>query len=416
MSLRGVTAAPSRHPRSPRRPPCASAIARTIARPRPVPPRVRAASPRAKRSNARSARSGSNPGPWSATSSSTPPSIAPRRARSTISPRSVPERVVHEVAQRLPQAELVRLDPQAVAAVHPQVAPMLARPVAKPGAHALEQRPDLHRLAPHRQLPLRGARHEQQILGELREVVALLERGHERLAHLLVVAAGPQGGVELGPDHRDRRAQLVARVGHEAPLALERAAQAVEHLVERLARAGAPRRARRAAAAARRRGVSEISPARRRIASTGRRPALASRYPSSDASRTAIGPPTANDAARPDSVSSRSSSDWPTAKTAPSSTVSARRRTSPRRPGRRRPPGRRAPALFPSMPGTRARRKNVPPAPARTAEAPSSAGPRRPPTLSSTSPSALSTCANPSSASSGAPAAACARCRDRGRA
>src|ERR671915_263031 len=68
-------------------PPCASAMALTIARPSPVPPRVRAASPRAKRSKARSARSGSKPGPWSATSSATPPSSLLRLARSTTSPR-----------------------------------------------------------------------------------------------------------------------------------------------------------------------------------------------------------------------------------------------------------------------------------------------------------------------------------------
>ena len=65
-------------------PPWASAIARTMARPSPVPPRVRAESPRVKRSKARSPSCGGKPRPESATSSSAAPSTA--RERSTTSP------------------------------------------------------------------------------------------------------------------------------------------------------------------------------------------------------------------------------------------------------------------------------------------------------------------------------------------
>ena len=78
---------------------------------------------------------------------------------------------------------------------------------------------------------------DQQVFGHLSEVVALLQRGDERLAHLRIVPPGAQRSLQLGLDDRHRGAQLVARVGHEAPLALERAAQAFEHLIERLAQA-----------------------------------------------------------------------------------------------------------------------------------------------------------------------------------
>ncbi len=41
-----------------------------------------------------------------------------------------------------------------------------------------------------------------------------------------------QRDLELGADHRQRGAQLVAGVGHEQPLAVERSVEAGEHLVE----------------------------------------------------------------------------------------------------------------------------------------------------------------------------------------
>ena len=78
---------------------------------------------------------------------------------------------------------------------------------------------------------------DQQVLGELGEVVALLERCDQRLARARTEPACPQRGLELGLHHRDRRAQLVAGVGDEVPLALEGPPQPVEHVVERLAQA-----------------------------------------------------------------------------------------------------------------------------------------------------------------------------------
>ena len=91
------------------------------------------------------------------------------------------------------------------------------------------------RLGPHGQLALAGAREDQEIFGQLREVVALLDRGDQRLAHLGGVSARAQRSLQLGLDDGHGRAQLVAGVGDEVALALERAAEAIEHLVQRFA-------------------------------------------------------------------------------------------------------------------------------------------------------------------------------------
>lgn len=68
-------------------------------------------------------------------------------------------------------------------------------------------------------------------------MVALLDGGEERLADLRSEVAGPQRSLELRLDHRHRGAQLVARVGHEATLALDRPAEPVEHVVQGLTEA-----------------------------------------------------------------------------------------------------------------------------------------------------------------------------------
>ncbi len=51
-----------------------------------------------------------------------------------------------------------------------------------------------------------------------------------------------EGHVDLGPHHRQRRAQLVRGVGDEPPLAVERRVQPVQHRVERVGQLLAPRR------------------------------------------------------------------------------------------------------------------------------------------------------------------------------
>jgi hypothetical protein len=148
----------------------------------------------------------------------------------------VPQRVVDQVPERLAHAQRVGGDRE-VAPRDADVAAVLAGAVDEAVAHALEQRGHGERLGPYRQAALAGAGEHQQVLGQLREVVALLHSRHERGPHLGGVLARPQHALELGLEHGDRRAQLVARVRHEASLALEGAAQPVEHVVERLAEA-----------------------------------------------------------------------------------------------------------------------------------------------------------------------------------
>jgi hypothetical protein len=64
-------------------------------------------------------------------------------------------------------------------------------------------------------------------------VLAGLERGQQRSTRARAVVAAAHGGLELGLDHRDRSAQLVARVGDEVPLLLVGRLQPGEHVVER---------------------------------------------------------------------------------------------------------------------------------------------------------------------------------------
>ena len=89
--------------------------------------------------------------------------------------------------------------------------------MAEHGRRAQRRRAD-------RQRPLVGARDHQQVLGEARQPVGLLGgRPHGRLE--LSRAPLAQRQLELGPQDRQRRAQLVAGVGDEHALALERGPQ-----------------------------------------------------------------------------------------------------------------------------------------------------------------------------------------------
>src|SRR5918992_459614 len=121
-----------------------------------------------------------------------------------------------------------------IRSARPPWASALARTIPEALLDAFEQRVDRQAFRPYRQLPVAASSHDQEVLGQLSQTVALLHRGDQRLSHLGVVAAGSQRTLELRLDHGHGSAQLVAGVGHEAPLTLERAAQAVQHLVERL--------------------------------------------------------------------------------------------------------------------------------------------------------------------------------------
>ena len=147
----------------------------------------------------------------------------------------VAQRVVHQVAHGLAQSQLVRVDLLSGVGVDRDRPAALRGAVAEAPPHAVEHLRGAQPLGLGRQLAAAGARQHQQVLGELCQVVALLDRRDQRLLHVRVVPAAAQRALQLGLDHRQRRAQLVARVRHELPLAVERAAQPAEHLVERLA-------------------------------------------------------------------------------------------------------------------------------------------------------------------------------------
>ena len=66
-------------------------------------------------------------------------------------------------------------------------------------------------------------------------MIRLFEGDAERFADLWVVVTDTNRRLELGLQHRQRGAELVACIGDEPPLALKGLLQAGEHLVQRLA-------------------------------------------------------------------------------------------------------------------------------------------------------------------------------------
>ena len=147
----------------------------------PVPLRARAPSPRANRSNACGASSGGKPSPSSLTAISQQ-SVLPAGGDPDLA-GAVAQRIVDEVAERLAAAQRIDRRMQVRGGVHRDLATLLARPVREALLGALEQLADLDVLGPHRQLPVGGTRDQQQVLGELGEVVGLLERGDQRLTY-----------------------------------------------------------------------------------------------------------------------------------------------------------------------------------------------------------------------------------------
>ena len=79
---------------------------------------------------------------------------------------------------------------------------------------------------------------EQEVVGQLREPVGFLAGRAQRSFELALGAGGIERELDLGAEERERRAQLVARVGDEAPLAFERDFDPGEQLVQRVAQAG----------------------------------------------------------------------------------------------------------------------------------------------------------------------------------
>ena len=257
-------------------PPCSAACWATIASPRPVPPGA-APSPRANGSSSRARWSGGMPGPSSSTRMIEPPVVALEPDADAAAARPAVQRgVVEQVVDQQPQAALPAVDRALVDAAgelvaHARVA--LARAVHR----GVEQVAELDRLA-REALGRLAARERLQALEQVDHAVLLGGHvGHERLA-LLERQLGVAGErVELGAQRGQRRAQLVAGVGGEAPRRLERALGGGALGAE-------PRRASRSAR--RRAGAPRPGrPARRPAASRGpRRRGCARRPPRSRAS------------------------------------------------------------------------------------------------------------------------------------
>jgi hypothetical protein len=149
---------------------------------------------------------------------------------------AVTQRVVDEVPERLLEADPVAQDAHAGAGrdrLH-RPAGLLRAPLEAAGDGG-EQLGSGQRLHPQRQPPAVGAGDQQQVVGEPGEPVDLLRGPADRLAELVLRLRVAQRQLELRAQQRERRTQLVARVGDEVALAAEGGLQAAEHLVQGLA-------------------------------------------------------------------------------------------------------------------------------------------------------------------------------------
>ena len=178
------TSAPLPFAAMPAVPPCACAIASTIARPSPLPPRARASSPLENRSKARA---GEPPAgtPWP--SSRTWISIASPtvRARDRDRALAVPERVVDEVAERLLEAEPSASHLASAVGSRPSSRrPRLDARSAKRSAVEWASSPRSSGSTRSAERRLVRAGDQQQVLGEQHEPVGLLGRRADRCAQL----------------------------------------------------------------------------------------------------------------------------------------------------------------------------------------------------------------------------------------
>ena len=209
------------------RPPCAPATACTSASPRPAAPRVRATSARVKRSNACGRNAGGKA--CSLVRNADGDAVVVLPGRQADRPRAVPKRVVDEIAQRLLQPQPVAGDDEARRRVD------LDCPAGdrESSRDRVEQLTDLERLLPQPQLTFVRARQDEQVLREPHETLGLLGCRGERGVKLLGTAGPAERDLELGLQQRERRPELVARIGNEAALALEPGFEPCEHRSQR---------------------------------------------------------------------------------------------------------------------------------------------------------------------------------------
>ena len=194
-----------------------------------MPPLVRASSPRAKRS-----KRGRRARPGSPARRRSPQLHRPSCAAAQHDvARAVAQRVVDQVAERLLQAQRV--------GVHRTARSPSSGSPARRGRRG----PRSGRARSSSSRASTGSRRSGSSPSPERATTNRSSASCARWSHSSTAAEsaavtagslppGSQGAFQLGLDHRHRRSQLVAGVGDEAALALERAAQALEHLVQRL--------------------------------------------------------------------------------------------------------------------------------------------------------------------------------------
>ena len=90
-------------------------------------------------------------------------------------------------------------------------------------------------LGPNRQAAGVRARERQQVVREPREPLGLVSDRLERLPQLISVVLAPKRHLHLGEQHRQRRAELVARLREQPPLPRQRLVQAPQQRVQRVA-------------------------------------------------------------------------------------------------------------------------------------------------------------------------------------
>ena len=199
-------------------PPCARAISRAIARPRPVPPLERslASSSRTNRSKTRACSGSGMPGPSSSTVSRACPSLA-ASARS-MRPRAWARGVVAEVAHEPREIAIVPGDP---CRRHRVRVDGQRRCVPQPNGLREHHVVEIHLGVRQPQGALVEPREQEQIVHDRLQPDALLGHRRRELAHV-----GRRrmraGDLRVLTDRSDRRTQLVRRVGDEPTLPIAR--------------------------------------------------------------------------------------------------------------------------------------------------------------------------------------------------
>ena len=148
-----------------------------------------------------------------------------RAQRDPVSFGGVLDGVLDELDDCLGQSLAVRDDDAGAAALETPV----ARP-ERPGLllELVRQRLDVHGLEPE-EVGLLGLGQKQEVVDDAAHAVELVHHQRDRLAALLRVAFEE---LEVSPDDRDGRLELVAGIVDEVPLRLERSFEPVEHVVE----------------------------------------------------------------------------------------------------------------------------------------------------------------------------------------